>query len=593
MELSANPNTHWATILVDELARCGLAAVCLAPGSRSTPLALAFAAQPAIRLYRHLDERSAGFFALGLALASGRPVALVCTSGTAAANFHPAIIEAYYAYVPLIVLTADRPPELRQSGANQTIDQIKMFGDHVRWAVELPAPQADAPDVVLRHLRTLAARAYATADGLPQGPVHLNCPFRKPLEPATKAGPPSAAAQPPAVAARPFTLIRRGRLLPDEAAIGGILKAIEWHPRGLILCGPDSPGGAFPAAVADLARATGFPVLADSLSNVRHGPHVAGGLVLGAYNLWLPALGRRLPRPEVIVRFGTVATSAALAAYLAGLSPNFHLHVREDGQWADDQHHTDTYLQADPVAVCEALRVALDRRGFQRQPDWAAPWMMAEARTLAALDEALAKTPFCEGAAVTRLLAALPPDAALFAGNSLPVRHVDTFDRPTLRPRTEYGNRGASGIDGNVSTALGLVAAGRRVVALLGDITFYHDMNGLMAVRQHRLDDVTFVVINNDGGGIFRRLPVAQHDPPFTDLFLTPHGLTFEHAAAMYGLRYRRVGDMDTLDEALNEAFGVDGNGPQLIEILTDGAVDFERQRALLAAVSAALSTEE
>ena len=228
MNLNANPNTHWASVFVAELARAGLQAVCLAPGSRSTPLALAFAATPAIRLYRHLDERSAGFFALGLALASGRPVALVCTSGTAAANFHPAIIEAYYSHVPLLVLTADRPPELRQSGANQTIDQIKMFGDHARWSVEVPTPQADAPEVVLRHMRTLAARAYATAAGLVAGPVHLNFPFRKPLEPGEEAiqgNHRGATAEP--VAQPPFTHISRGYLLPDPEQIAGLVTALS------------------------------------------------------------------------------------------------------------------------------------------------------------------------------------------------------------------------------------------------------------------------------------------------------------------------------------------------------------------------------
>ncbi|HNS40471.1 MAG TPA: 2-succinyl-5-enolpyruvyl-6-hydroxy-3-cyclohexene-1-carboxylic-acid synthase [Promineifilum sp.] len=183
MDLTSNPNTHWMSIFVEELVANGLKAVCIAPGSRSTPLTLAFAAQQGVKIYRHLDERSAGFFALGLAQATRRPVALVCTSGTAAANFHPAIIEAYYAHVPLLVLTADRPDELRGSGANQTIDQIKMYGDHVRWSVEAPTPQNDAPDVVLRYLHTLAARAYAAADGQVKGPVHLNFPFRKPLEP--------------------------------------------------------------------------------------------------------------------------------------------------------------------------------------------------------------------------------------------------------------------------------------------------------------------------------------------------------------------------------------------------------------------------
>ncbi len=590
MDLSSNANTRWAASFVEELANCGLEAVCLAPGSRSTPLALAFAARPDIRLYRHLDERSAGFFALGLALATDKPVALVCTSGTAAANFHPAIIEAYYSYVPLLVLTADRPPELRGSGANQTIDQIKMFGDHVRWAVDLPTPQDDAPDVVLRHLRTLAARAYATASGLVRGPVHLNFPFRKPLEPSSTNQ--LAAAQPPPAPARPYTLFGRGHLLPDDTAIGLIIKAIEWHPRGLIICGPCCPGGAFPAALAALAETTGFPILADPLSNVRHGPQVSGGVVLGGYNLWLHAPAERLPRPEVILRFGAVPTSATLASYVAGLKPNFFLHVREDGQWADDQHQTDTYLQADPAAVCEALAAELARRGFRPQPDWAAPWLAAEARAWAALDERRSAAGFFDGAAVARVLAALPDNAAVFAGNSMPVRYIDAFDRPDARSIVLYGNRGASGIDGNVSTALGLAAAeGRPVVALLGDITFYHDMNGLLAVGQHALNNVAFVITNNDGGGIFRRLPIAHHDPPFTDLFLTPHGLTFDHAAAMYGLRYRRVTDVAGLDEALVEVFDTDTTGPYLIEVITDGAVDYEHHRTLLAAVAADLSS--
>jgi 2-succinyl-5-enolpyruvyl-6-hydroxy-3-cyclohexene-1-carboxylate synthase len=415
--------------------------------------------------------------------------------------------------------------------------------------------------------------------------VHINLPFRKPLEPASPGGPP-AAAQPSPAPARPYTRFRRGRLLPDDAAIGGVIKALERHPRGLIICGPDCPGGAFPAAVAALAETTGFPILADPLSNVRHGPQVAGGLVLGGYNLWLPALGEQLPRPEVILRFGTVPTSAALATYTAGLKPNFHLHAREDGEWADDQHHTDTYLQADSAAVCEAITAELARRDFRRQPDWAAPWLAAEARAWVALDEAWPAAGYFDGAAVARALATLPEDAVVFAGNSMPVRYVDAFDRPDARAITVYGNRGASGIDGNVSTALGLAAAtGRSVIAFLGDITFYHDMNGLLAIGQHGLNNVTFVVTNNDGGGIFRRLPIARHDPPFTDLFLTPHGLTFGHAAALYGLEYTAVRDAAELEAAL--ANRRPPTAAHLIEVITDGAADYERHRAALAAVAA------
>ena len=590
MDLSANPNTQWMAIFVAELARNGLEAVCIAPGSRSTPLTLAFAAQPAVRIYRHLDERSAGFFALGLAKATNRPVALVCTSGTAAANFHPAIIEAYYAHVPLLVLTADRPPELRGSGANQTIDQIKMFGDHVRWAVEAPTPQADGSALVLRHLRTLAARAYATADGLVKGPVHLNFPFRKPLEPQAVTATAVVPATHPAPPAAPFTRMGRAQLRPTEEQIAGVAEVVKARPRGLIICGPECPGGSFPADVVTLAQRTGYPILADPLANLRHAPKAGSSLVLGGYHLWLPALAEQLGGLELLLRFGTVPTSSALATFLERAAPAHHYHVREDGEWADDLHLTHTFIQAEPAAFCRALADALDKRSSL--PAWTDAICAAERRMWSQLGTELTRQPFFDGAAVAYVLAALPDDTDLFVGNSLPIRHVDTFDRPTPRRITLYGNRGASGIDGNVSTALGLAAGGgRRVVALLGDITFYHDMNGLLAARQHGLDNVTFVVINNDGGGIFHQLPVARHDPPFTELFLTPHGLTFAPAAQLYGLGYHAVADLDGLHGALADCLA-DTTGPTLIEVQTNSHEDYRRMQAIAGAVHRAVTQE-
>lgn len=584
MDLSANPNTQWASVLADELARGGLRAVCLAPGSRSTPLALAFAGRPEIRLYRHLDERSAGFFALGLAQATGRPVALVCTSGTAAANFFPAIIEAYHACVPLLVLTADRPPELRQSGANQTIDQIKMFGDQVRWAVETPVPQDDAPPVVLRHLRTLAARALAMAAGPPRGPVHINMPFRKPLEPdrgaSAKGGAPAVAASP---TDRPYTRVLRGRLEPKDDQTDLAAEALAGR-RGVIICGPGCPGGDFPAAVAELGARLSWPVLADPLSGVRHGAHVAGGGILGGYGLWLPALAARLPQLEAVVRFGAVPTSASLSAWLDEDDPAVHIHIREDGQWADDLHRTHTLIAADAALFCRRLVAALAGRPTLPSAGWMATLAAAEDRTWTTLERAIPQLGLFDGGAIARVLAGLPNDAVVFAGNSMPVRYVDAFDRPTTHAIDIYGNRGASGIDGNVSTALGLAAAtGRPVVALLGDITFYHDLNGLLAIRQHHLTNITFVVTNNDGGGIFRRLPIARHDPPFTELFLTPHGLTFAHAAALYGLEYVPVLNAGELETAVANA---QTPNARLVEVITDGAADLEHHRAVIAAVA-------
>lgn len=588
MNLSTNANTLWMSIFVEELARSGLEAACIAPGSRSTPLTLAFADQGAVRIYRHLDERSAGFFALGLAMASGRPVALVCTSGTAAANFHPAIIEAYYSHVPLLILTADRPPELRESGANQTIDQIKMYGDHVRWSVEAPVPQSDAPEIVIRHLRTLAARAYAMADGLAKGPVHLNFPFRKPLEPrASSIELPSRSEGMTNNVPEPYSIFSRGHLTSSPDQVETLAKAIIQKTRGLIICGPGCPAGDFPLAVTSLARRSGYPILADSLSNVRHGEHFDERLILGGYHWWLPSFSKSEANPEIIIRFGAVPTSSALAAYLEETAPDMQIHIREDGEWADDLHLTRHYIQADPEHLCAALEATLAARGHSPNPVWSDRWASVEADTWERLDTLCPELDHFDGAAVRQVLAALPEDTTLFAGNSLPVRHIDTFDLPSRRRLTIFGNRGASGIDGNVSTALGVAAAGRRhVVAILGDITFYHDLNGLLAVGQHKLRNVTFIVVNNDGGGIFHRLPIAQLDPPFTDLFLTPHGLTFSHAAALYGLRYAQAANVRELDLALRKALE-DPDGPQLIEINTNSVTDYQQMRALSAAVVA------
>ena len=554
-------NTLWAETFVDELARGGLQAVVIAPGSRSTPLTLAFAAHPAIRHYLHLDERSAAFFALGLALATTRPVALLCTSGTAGANYFPAIIEARMSQVPLLVLTSDRPPELRHSGANQTIDQVKLYGDQVLWAVDVALPEADPPAVALRNLRTLAARALATAAGLPPGPVHLNFPFRKPLEPALPHTPAFAPAGPP------HTRTLRGQLLPTPNQIAELAALINQHERGLIVCGPRCEGGDFPAAVAALAQTSGYPLLADPLSGVRFGQAAA----VGGYDTFLRGDGPGWPAPEVILRFGHLPVSKWLNEYLARQADARLVHVQASGVWADDSHRVDTFLQADGTATCRALAARLTPRPGS---SWAAQVQATEAATWVALDRGLAGAPFFDGAVVADLLDLLPAGAQLLVGNSLPIRHVDQFGRPSGRELHVYGNRGASGIDGNLSTGLGLAAAApqRPTVILVGDITFYHDMNGLLAVRQQQLRRVTVVLLNNNGGGIFRRLPIAGHEPPFTELFLTPHGLDFAPAGQLYGLAYQRITSRAAFRRHL--AASLAGHTPTLLEAQTDGAAD-------------------
>lgn len=577
-----NPATLWAETVVGALVGAGLREVCVAPGSRSTALVLAFAAHADVTVYRHLDERSAGFFALGMALALDRPVALLSTSGTATANFFPAIIEARMAQVPLLALTADRPPELRHSGANQTIDQIRLYGEQVLWSVDVPLPEREPPDVALRNLRALMARAWARANGLPKGPVHLNFPFRKPFEPQ-KNDDEDIRSWRPADRSEIEYLPRvvSGRPAPPEETVGEIASLIEEHERGLIVCGPRCPGGDFPEAVTALSRRSGYPIVADALSGLRYGPWVEETVVCGGDIRFLRGIGYL---PELIIRFGAAPTSKALNAFLADGQFDV-VHVRGKGVWADESHRTSLFLQADETLTCRQLTGRLPERGETAwQQEIGAQEEAAQNALAAALNGA-----FFDGVVLRDVVELLPDGALLFVGNSLPVRHLDEFGAPRVQRLHVFANRGASGIDGNISTGLGIAAArGEPVTMVIGDVTFYHDMNGLLAAGTHDLD-ATIVLLNNGGGGIFRRLPVAQFEPPFTELFLTPHGLDFVHAARMYGFEHVRVEEGNSSELLSNgDAFrrhfaqAVAQPGRRIIEVITDSARDDVRRREVM-----------
>jgi 2-succinyl-5-enolpyruvyl-6-hydroxy-3-cyclohexene-1-carboxylate synthase len=639
--MNTNPNLLSAQIFVNALAQGGLKQVCIAPGSRSTPLTLAFDQHHDIQVYLHLDERSAAFFALGMALATEKPVALVCTSGSAAANFFPALVEAKMSNVPLLLLTTDRPHELRHSGANQTIDQVKLYGDQVLWSVDMPIPQTDAPAVALRNLHTLATRALAVADGIVKGPVHLNFPFRKPLEPETgdwrlETNPVSSLQS----LSLSVSQISRGRIHPTPEQIGQLAAIIRQNERGLIVCGPRCPGGEFPEAVRQLSRVIGYPLLADPLSGLRFGvPESIGG-----YDTFLMGDGPGWPEPQVIIRFGQVPTSKWLNEYLDKITPSHRLHIRANGIWADDSHRTTWFLQADEAVTCRELVGTLGTQGNWEESEQLAvsseqlpvtsnqlpvisqqsavsseqlavsgeqsdihnsqftihnpqfpslsvsqslnlPVSTTERAYRQAMHTALNETWF-DGAAVAEVVDALPEGANLFMGNSLPIRHLDQFGAPTAKRFRVFGNRGASGIDGNVSSALGVAAAFPHIplVAIIGDITFYHDLNGLLAVKQHQLNNVTFILLNNNGGGIFRRLPIAKIEPPFTELFLTPHGLQFGPVVEMYGLKHEVVRGRDEFRTALH--ISLTSSHPTVIELQTDSAEDLRIRQQVLQKVT-------
>ena len=570
--------TDWARRFVSDLVRGGLTDVCIAPGSRSTPLTMAFAAQSGVNVHMHMDERSAAFFALGIALATKRAAALVCTSGSAGANYHPAIIEAYQSAVPMVILTADRPHELRYSGANQTIDQVKMFADHVLWSADMALPETNAPAVAIRNVQTMAMRALATANGLRSGPVHLNFPLRKPLEPA---GDPQSRSK------TAWTQYQLGRLAPSIQQINELYPLITKCERGIIVCGPGCPDGDFRPAVAELASVTGYPIFADPLSGLRFDPMTAPEDVplITGYETFLA--GGRDPgwaEPEVILRFGAVPTSKWLNDYLSKLETAHRYHFRANGMWADDTHLTRHFWQVDETYVCHAMADPfIDDIPPRHDSGWCRQLLATEAACQVALEAELATTWF-DGAAVRDLVLMLPNKANLVMGNSLPIRHLDQFGSRREGQIEIYGNRGASGIDGNVSTALGVAAVSQtRTVLVTGDITFYHDMNGLYALRQLSTP-VVIVLLNNDGGGIFRRLPISAFEPEFTPHFVTPHGLDFSHAAAMYGLTFHRVTERQAFNDALAEAFA--GSSHTLIELQTDGQNDETIRKEIVAAVN-------
>jgi 2-succinyl-5-enolpyruvyl-6-hydroxy-3-cyclohexene-1-carboxylate synthase len=527
---------------VDALVHAGVAHACVCPGARSTPLALALAAHAGVRAWSHIDERSAAFFALGMAKTARRPVVVACTSGTAAANCFPAVVEAASARVPLIVLTADRPAELRDCGAGQTIDQLKLYGSFVRWFAEAGGPESGT-----RYFRALAARAVAAACRHPQGPVHVNFPFREPLLPNAR----DTGLMPAAVT---HTRVHEGTPILTDAAVEDLSAALAAARRGLILCGPADHDAAFPAAVAALAARLAFPILADPLSQVRTGRHDTTRVVATYDALLRDDAFAAAMAPDLIVRFGAMPTSKACLQFVERQACR-HLAIDPSGAWNDPALAATDLIRAEPVALCTVLARRLDET--PRDERWCARWLAAERQARAALAARLAAgRELHEPRVFAELAALLPDDAILYVGNSIPVRALEGFWPVGSRPIRFLCNRGANGIDGFVSSALGAAATSDTpMVAITGDLGFLHDLNGLLAVTRYGLR-ATIVVLNNDGGGIFSFLPQARAGAAFAEFFLTPHGLDFRAAVEMYGAGFARVASWEQFRDAVRAALG-------------------------------------
>jgi 2-succinyl-5-enolpyruvyl-6-hydroxy-3-cyclohexene-1-carboxylate synthase len=555
-----DPAEALTTRLAGALADLGLRHVVISPGSRSTPLALAFVSEPRITSHVLLDERSAGFFALGIAKQSGIPAALVCTSGTATTNYFPAVVEASHARVPLLVLTADRPPELRGTAAPQTIDQIDLYGSAVRMFHDVGV----ATDDLASDAPSLALRAWSVALDAPQGPVHLNLPFREPLATPTTAAPPTGLQH------------HRGEVQTSPENLVELAERLSGRRTLIVAGGRQRPG--FAAAAAMFAGEASVPVVADvqcrfpSASTVVFGDLLASGGFFHDHE------------PEVIVRIGQIPTSRPIWSWLQE-TPAEQITI-DDAQWRDPLGTTTTAYRADPAVTLADL----SGRVAPAPTSWLRSWQAADREVGVAVDRALGTEAFPNEPAIARAVwESAPPGSTIYVASSMPIRDLDSFSASARGEIEILSNRGANGIDGLLSAAAGAAASDdRRVVVLAGDLSVLHDATALGVIARLELP-VTIVAVNNDGGGIFHFLPQAdQLDPDrFEMLFGTPHGQSLTPIASAFGIPAHEV----TNDRDLRTAITAD-KGPMLFEIKTDRVANREIHERLRAAVAAVLSTE-
>jgi 2-succinyl-5-enolpyruvyl-6-hydroxy-3-cyclohexene-1-carboxylate synthase len=567
---TAELNLAWSDGLVAGLFGAGVTRAVISPGSRSTPLVLAVERHQGITTWVHPDERSAAFFALGLAACRLQPVALIATSGSAAAHWLPAAIEANHSGVPLILLSADRPAELQQCAANQTVDQSRLFADQVRASHNPGSP--DPSDQALVRIRQLGAQAAHTASWPNPGPVHINLPFREPLVPRGQLSPPTIAHKIPP--ARPL-------LIPDPDQIHRVTDLIN-SGKGLIVCGPMHPDTHFREKVTALAGNLGCPLFADPLSQLRFGKREPER-VITRYDAFIASDHfRHGEQPAWVLRFGAPPVSKRLQDYLDH-SAAATIICAPRGDWPDPLNRAREMVRADPGQFCQAL--------LQAAPDgvpesWLKRFTSAEKVCSQVVIED-GDLPF-EGNIIQQMIPSLPDNAILFCGNSLPVRQLDLWSGQSDKILRLHANRGASGIDGNLSTLLGLAAAERQtVIGLVGDLAFFHDLNGLLLAREQQ---GVIILLNNQGGGIFGFLPQAEL-PAFEHYWLTPTQLDFSLAARLHKLDFLRVEKQQQFLPALLQA--LNSPGISVIEVLLDRNSSLDRQKHYMNRVKAAFSEKK
>lgn len=557
-----NVNQLWAYILTETLKRLGLNCVVICPGSRSTPLVVAFVQQiPDIEAVSILDERSAAFFALGRAKATGLPVALVCTSGTAAANFYPAIIEAKESRVPLLVLTSDRPQELRNCHSGQTIDQVKLYGNYPNWQAELAVPSPDM--TMLGYLRQMIIHAWERCQMPTQGPVHLNIPFRDPLAPI-----------PDGIDLRDL----QSQFQPEDffAGIASInpiphspfLIPQQWlqTERGIIIAGVAQPQAPekYCQAIARLSQTLNWPVLAEGLSPVRNYADLNPYLI-STYDIILrnQQIAQELT-PEIVIQIGEMPTSKELRNWLSTTQHQRWI-IDSSHENLDPLHGKTTHLRIS-VEEIDNWEIGNAKRGLYLEK-----WCELEAKVRKNIDETWDNIDeLIESKAAWLISQILPPGTPLFISNSMPVRDVEYFWKPNNLGVKPYFNRGANGIDGTLSTALGTAHHQQSSVMLTGDLALLHDTNGFL-IRNKFIGHLTIVLINNNGGGIFEMLPIAKFDPPFEEFFATPQDIDFAQLCATYNVQHQLISSWENLKEKLQL---LPKTGIRVLELRTNRKVD-------------------
>ncbi len=558
--------TNYVYTIANTLIQVGVQDVIISPGSRSTPLAYAFASlQDEINVYRHIDERAAGFFALGIAKAKGKPVVLVCTSGTAAANYYPAIVEAHYSRVPLIILTADRPHELREVGAPQTINQVRLFGEQVKWSAEFPIPD-DAKET-LPYIERHTARAAAIAIAAPMGPVHLNIPFREPLlinfdKKHTRGT---------------FTKSFMSPLVPSKEAITQLESLISMTRKGIVVLGELSTTANVNALWTFIEKLK-WPVLVESLSNFRTKvPESCMPYIITTYDATLKNEAfKQAAKPETVIRFGAQPVSKFLMQFIALSEPTTYIVVDEDPMFRDSisvaTHHIHANVDEWLCDINSSSSIDMNYLNVWQQADDRASHIIKQYKNWSQ----------DEGMYVQMLLEQLPNGSDLFVSSSMPIRDIDTFLLKTEKDIRIIANRGANGIDGVISTALGYSVANpsRPTYLLIGDLAFLHDSNAFIATRYQNIE-LSVIVMNNDGGGIFSYLPQSNVEEHYEELFGTPTALTFEKLANMYALKYAAIQNTESFTNAINEQASL-----QLLEVFTNREQNTESHRKLWRTIS-------